>query len=102
MEVSVDRASVFNLFIKSLALASLLEEYLRSSHVMDQLKGAQIDEQDLHRWADLLSEKMKAVDSNVGKKNETSLFTSWTLSFYRADAGNAKVLAGYVRTSPIS
>lgn len=24
---------------------------------------------------------MKAVDSNVGKKNETSLFTSWTLSF---------------------
>ncbi len=39
-----------------------------------------------------------AVDGNVGlKKNETSLFTSWTLGFY-ADAGRKrKVLAGYIR-----
>ncbi|ELC3431983.1 hypothetical protein RI864_003077 [Salmonella enterica] len=42
MEVSVDRASVFNLFIKKFSSPSLLEEYLRSSpYVMDQLKGAQ-------------------------------------------------------------
>ncbi|EAB6501919.1 LPS O-antigen length regulator [Salmonella enterica subsp. enterica serovar Dublin] len=99
MEVSVDRGSVFNLFIKKFSSPSLLEEYLRSSpYVMDQLKGAQIDEQDLHRAIVLLSEKMKAVDSNVGKKNETSLFTSWTLSFTAPTWEEAqKVLAGYIQ-----
>ncbi|EAO8799026.1 LPS O-antigen length regulator [Salmonella enterica] len=99
MEVSVDRGSVFNLFIKKFSSPSLLEEYLRSSpYVMDQLKGAQIDEQDLHRAIVLLSEKMKAVDSNVGKKNETSLFTSWTLSFTAPTREEAqKVLADYIQ-----
>ncbi|WP_079902727.1 LPS O-antigen length regulator Wzz(fepE) [Salmonella enterica] len=99
MAVSVDRGSVFNLFIKKFSSPSLLEEYLRSSpYVMDQLKGAQIDEQDLHRAIVLLSEKMKAVDSNVGKKNETSLFTSWTLSFTAPTREEAqKVLAGYIQ-----
>ncbi|EAS5281461.1 LPS O-antigen length regulator [Salmonella enterica] len=99
MEVSVDRGSVFNLFIKKFSSPSLLEEYLRSSpYVMDQLKGAQIDEQDLHRAIVLLSEKMKAVDSNVGKKNETSSFTSWTLSFTAPTREEAqKVLAGYIQ-----
>ncbi|EII5784402.1 LPS O-antigen length regulator [Salmonella enterica] len=99
MEVSVDRGSVFNLFIKKFSSPSLLEEYLRSSpYVMDQLKGAQIDEQDLHRAIVLLREKMKAVDSNVGKKNETSLFTSWTLSFTAPTREEAqKVLAGYIQ-----
>ncbi|EHI9312810.1 LPS O-antigen length regulator [Salmonella enterica] len=99
MEVSVDRGSVFNLFIKKFSSPSLLEEYLRSSpYVMDQLKGAQIDEQDLHRAIVLLSEKMKAVDSNVGKKNETSLFTSWTLSFTAPTREEAqKVLAVYIQ-----
>ncbi|EBY0372278.1 LPS O-antigen length regulator [Salmonella enterica subsp. enterica serovar Toulon] len=99
MEVSVDRASVFNLFIKKFSSPSLLEEYLRSSpYVMDQLKGAQIDEQDLLRAIVVLSEKMKAVDSNAGKKNETSLFTSWTLSFTAPTREEAqKVLAGYIQ-----
>ncbi|ECA8971734.1 LPS O-antigen length regulator [Salmonella enterica subsp. enterica serovar Omuna] len=99
MEVSVDRGSVFNLFIKKFSSPSLLEEYLRSSpYVMDQLKGAQIDEQDLHRAIVVLSEKMKAVDSNAGKKNETSLFTSWTLSFTAPTREDAqKVLAGYIQ-----
>ncbi|ECD9007609.1 LPS O-antigen length regulator [Salmonella enterica] len=99
MEISVDRASVFNLFIKKFSSPSLLEEYLRSSpYVMDQLKGAQIDEQDLHRAIVVLSEKMKAVDSNASKKNETSLFTSWTLSFTAPTREEAqKVLAGYIQ-----
>ncbi|EIX6431605.1 LPS O-antigen length regulator [Salmonella enterica] len=99
MEVSVDRGSVFNLFIKKFSSPSLLEEYLRSSpYVMDQLKGAQIDEQDLRRAIVVLSEKMKAVDSNAGKKNEASLFTSWTLSFTAPTREEAqKVLAGYIQ-----
>ncbi|SUG28410.1 ferric enterobactin transport protein FepE [Salmonella enterica subsp. arizonae] len=41
---------------------------------------------------------MKAVDSNVGKKNETSLFTSWTLSFTAPTREEAqKVLSGYIQ-----
>lgn len=99
MDVSVDRTSVFNLFIKKFSSLSLLEEYFRSSpYVVDQLKGAKIDEQDLHRVIVSLSEKMKAVDSNIGKKHEPSLFTSWTLSFTAPTREAAqKVLAGYIQ-----
>lgn len=99
MDVSVDRGGVFNLFIKKFQSPSLLEDYLRSSpYVMDQLKDANIDEMDLHRAIVALSEKMKAVDSNVGKKNETSLYTSWTLSFTAPTQEEAqKVLAGYIQ-----
>lgn len=99
MDVDIDRKSVFNLFIKKFSSPSLLEEYLRSSsYVMDQLKGAEIDEPELHRAIVALSEKMKAVDSDAGKKNETSLFTSWTLSFTAPTQNEAqKVLTGYIQ-----
>ncbi|MDN8598142.1 LPS O-antigen length regulator Wzz(fepE) [Citrobacter sp. S2-9] len=99
LDVSVDRDGVFNLFLKKFQSPSLLEEYLRSSpYVMDQLKDANIDELDLHRAIVALSEKMKAVDSNAGKKNETSLYTSWTLSFTAPMQEEAqKVLAGYIQ-----
>lgn len=82
LDINVDRVSTFNLFIKKFQSTSLLEQYLRSSpYVMEQLKGAKIDELELHRAIVALSEKMNAVDSNTGKKNETALFTSWVLSF---------------------
>jgi LPS O-antigen subunit length determinant protein (WzzB/FepE family) len=99
MDISVSRADVFNLFIKKFQSPSLLEEYLRSSpYVMEQLKGADIDEMDLHRAIVRLSEKMTAVDSNVSKKNETSLYTSWTLSFTAPQAEEAQsVLQGYIQ-----
>ncbi|MBJ8362269.1 MULTISPECIES: LPS O-antigen length regulator Wzz(fepE) [Citrobacter freundii complex] len=98
MDINVSRSDVFNLFIKKFQSPSLLENYLRSSpYVMDQLKGADIDEMDLHRAIVRLSEKMTAVDSNVGKKNETSLYTSWTLSFTAPQAEEAQsVLQGYI------
>ncbi|XNM75981.1 hypothetical protein ACLK2A_03350 [Escherichia coli] len=81
----IDRTEAFNLFIEKFQSVSLLEEYLRSSpYVMDQLKEAKIDELDLHRAIVALSEKMKAVDDNASKKkDEPSLYTSWTLSFTR-------------------
>lgn len=98
MDINVSRSDVFNLFIKKFQSPSLLENYLRSSpYVMDQLKVADIDEMDLHRAIVRLSEKMTAVDSNVGKKNETSLYTSWTLSFTAPQAEEAQsVLQGYI------
>ncbi|TKV21090.1 LPS O-antigen length regulator Wzz(fepE) [Citrobacter sp. TBCS-14] len=99
MDINVSRDDVFNLFIKKFQSPSLLEEYLRSSpYVMDQLKGADIDEMNLHRAIARLSEKMKAVDANQGKKNETSLYTAWTLSFTAPLAEEAQaVLAGYIQ-----
>ena len=99
MDISVSRGDVFNLFIKKFQSPSLLEEYLRSSpYVMEQLKGADIDEMDLHRAIVRLSEKMKAVDTNQGKKNETSLYTAWTLSFTAPQAEEAQaVLQGYIQ-----
>ena len=66
--------------------------------MMEQLKGADIDEMDLHRAIVRLSEKMNAIDSNVGKKNETSLYTAWTLSFTAPQAEEAQsVLKGYIQ-----
>ncbi|RNL69695.1 LPS O-antigen length regulator [Citrobacter sp. MH181794] len=99
MDISVSRGDVFNLFIKKFQSPSLLEEYLRSSpYVMEQLKDADIDEMDLHRAIVRLSEKMKAVDTNQGKKNETSLYTAWTLSFTAPQAEEAQtVLKGYIQ-----
>lgn len=99
MDINVSRGDVFNLFIKKFQSPSLLGAYLRSSpYVMDQLKGADIDEMDLHRAIVRLSEKMKAVDSNAGKKNVTSLYTAWTLSFTAPQAEEAQsVLKGYIQ-----
>ncbi|MGI3451544.1 LPS O-antigen length regulator [Citrobacter freundii] len=99
MDISVSRGDVFNLFIKKFQSPSLLEEYLRSSpYVMDQLKGADIDEMDLHRAIVRLSQKMIAVDANRDKKNETSLYTAWTLSFTAPQAEEAQsVLKGYIQ-----
>ncbi|HCB2206413.1 TPA: LPS O-antigen length regulator [Citrobacter farmeri] len=99
LDVKVDRGHTFNLFIKKFQSSSLLEQYLRSSSfVMEQLKGAEIDALELHRAIVALSEKMKAVDSNVGKKNETALYTSWVLSFTAPTKEEAQqVLAGYIQ-----
>lgn len=53
---------------------------------------------DLHRAIVALSEKMKAVDDNASKKkDESALYTSWTLSFTAPTSEEAqKVLAGYI------
>ena len=98
VDVSVKKSEVFTQFIKKFNSLSLLEEYLRTSPViMDQLKGAEIDPLDLHRAIVGLSDKMKAVDNNFGKKNEPALFTSWTLSFTGPNPEEAqKVLKGYI------
>ncbi|TGC28887.1 LPS O-antigen length regulator Wzz(fepE) [Escherichia sp. E1130] len=99
LDIKIDRTEAFNLFIKKFQSISLLEDYLRSSpYVMNQLKEAKIDEQELHRAIVTLSEKMKAVDDNASKKNEPSaLYTSWTLSFTAPTSEEAqKVLAGYI------
>lgn len=98
VDVSVKKSEVFTQFIKKFNSLSLLEEYLRTSPViMNQLKGAEIDPLDLHRAIVGLSDKMKAVDNNFGKKNEPALFTSWTLSFTGPNPEEAqKVLKGYI------
>lgn len=99
LDIKIDRTEAFNLFIKKFQSVSLLEEYLRSTpYVMDQLKEAKIDELDLHRAIVALSEKMKAVDDNASKKkDEPSLYNSWTLSFTAPTSEEAQtVLSGYI------
>ena len=98
MDIKVERGDVFNLFIKKFQSPSLLEEYLRSSpYVMDQLKGADIDEMALHRAIIGISGNMKAVDNNAAKK-EASLYTAWTLSFTAPLTKEAQdVLTGYIQ-----
>lgn len=98
VDVSVKKSEVFTQFIKKFNSLSLLEEYLRTSPViMGQLKGADIDPLELHRAIVGLSDKMKAVDNNFGKKNEPALFTSWTLSFTGPNPQEAQqVLSGYI------
>lgn len=105
LDIKIDRTEAFNLFIKKFQSVSLLEEYLRSTpYVMDQLKEAKIDELDLHRAIVALSEKMKAVDDNASKKkDEPSLYTSWTLSFTAPTSEEAQtVLSGYIDSSVIN
>lgn len=99
LDASIDRGSVFNLFIKKFQSLSLLEEYLRSSpYVMDQLKGANINELNLHQAIVALSDNMKAVDLNAAQKNGTPLYTSWSLSFTAPTKEEAQqVLAGYIQ-----
>ncbi|MTH44844.1 LPS O-antigen length regulator Wzz(fepE) [Intestinirhabdus alba] len=99
LDISVSRDEVFNLFIKKFNSASLLEGWLRSSdYVMERLKGGTLNEAELHQAIVALSAKMKAVDSNAGKKNETTLYSSWTLSFSAPDKEEAQaVLAGYIQ-----
>lgn len=98
VDVSVKKSEVFTQFIKKFNSLSLLEEYLSTSPViMGQLKGAEIDPLELHRAIVGLSDKMKAVDNNFGKKNEPALFTSWTLSFTGPNPEEAQqVLKGYI------
>ncbi len=62
---------------------------------MDRLKEAKIDELDLHRAIVALSEKMKAVDDNAIRKNEPSLYTSWTLSSPTSEEAQTG-LSGYI------
>lgn len=98
LDIKIDRTEAFNLFIKKFQSVSLLEEYLRSSpYVMDQLKEAKIDPLDLHRAIVALSEKMKAVDDNASKKkDESALYTSWTLSFTAPTSEEAQESVGRV------
>lgn len=98
VDISVKQSDVFTLFIKKFNSLSLLEEYLRTSPmIMDQLKGADIKPGELHRAIVALSDKMKAVDNNSGKKNEPALFTSWTLSFTGPHPEEAQqILKGYI------
>ncbi len=78
---------------------SLLEDYLRSSpYIMNRLKEDKIDGHELHRAVVILSEEMKAVDDNAGKKKgESVLYPSWTLSFTAPAGEEAQtVLTGYI------
>ncbi|CAD5757468.1 ferric enterobactin transport protein FepE [Escherichia coli] len=99
VDVKANREELFNLFIKKFRSASLVEEYLRSSaYVKAYIKAKEADEGFLHRTVVALSEQMRAVnDSAQQKKNDTTPYTSWTLSFTASTGQDAQtLLAGYI------
>lgn len=99
LDVNIARNDAFNLFIKKFQSVNLLENYIHSSsYIMDQLKLVKMDEQEFRQAIASVSEKMKSVDNNtIKKKDETSLYTSWTLSFTAPTSEEAQtVLAGYI------
>lgn len=98
VDVNVQRADVFNQFIKAFSSRSLMEEYFRSSpEVMGQMNDANIDPLDMQRALVRLSENMKAVD-NAKVKNDIDLpYVAWNLSFTAPTAAEAQaVLKGYI------
>ncbi|EQA1622553.1 LPS O-antigen length regulator Wzz(fepE) [Enterobacter asburiae] len=98
VDVQVSRPDVFNLFIKKFQSQSLLEEFMKNSpYVMSQLKGKDVEPQELHRAVVNISEKMKAVDNMQIKDVNRPSYTSWTLSFTAPTSNDAQtVLAGYI------
>jgi LPS O-antigen subunit length determinant protein (WzzB/FepE family) len=99
VDVNVDSNSIFNLFIKKFNSSVLLEEFIKSSPLlMSQLDGVKVDPMDLHRAILSVSEKMKAVDDASNKKEPTTPYNSWTLSFTGPQPGEAQnILAGYMQ-----
>jgi LPS O-antigen subunit length determinant protein (WzzB/FepE family) len=99
IDVKVSRDEVFNLFIKKFQSQSLLEDYMKSSpYVMQQLKGAEMDEFSLHRAIVGMADRMKAQDNNAVKGGDKAAFSSWTLSFTAPGAADAQtVLQGYIK-----
>jgi len=99
VESNIDSQQIFNLFIKKFSSSVLLEEYIKSSSgLLEKFAGAEVDPMELHRAIQRISERMKAVDDTSGKKDNNSLYSSWTLSFTGPKPDEAQqILAGYIK-----
>ncbi|MGU3524958.1 LPS O-antigen length regulator Wzz(fepE) [Enterobacteriaceae bacterium C23F] len=99
VDMKIDSNSLFNLFIKKFNSSVLLEEYVKSSpSLMSQFEGVDVDPVALHRAIVAVSERMKAVDDAGNKKEPTTPYHSWTLSFTGPQPEEAQsILAGYMQ-----
>lgn len=99
IEANVDSSSLFNLYIKKFNSSVLLEEFIQSSpSLMSQFNGVDVDPMEMHRAIVAVSEKMKAVDDAGNKKEPTTPYHSWTLSFTGPQPEEAQaILSGYMQ-----
>lgn len=99
VDVNVDSATLFDLFIRKFNSAVLLENFVKTTpSLMSQFEGVKVDPMELHRAIVAVSEKMKAVDDASNKKEPTTPYHSWTLSFTGPHPEEAQnILAGYTR-----
>jgi len=82
VNIGIDRNDVFNLFLKKFSSQQNFEEYITSSPVlMAHFKDTNVDTMVLHRAIVAMFEKVKAVNDNAVKKDDSQPYTSWTLSF---------------------
>lgn len=99
VDLNIDSVNIFNMFIKKFNSSVLLEEYVKSTpSLMNQFEGVEVDPTELHRAIVAVSERMKAVDDAGNKKEPTTPYHSWTLSFTGPQAEEAQtILAGYMQ-----
>ncbi|QEM92758.1 LPS O-antigen length regulator [Kosakonia radicincitans] len=98
VKLSVDKAEVFNLFLKKFNSESLREEFLASSPlVAGKLMSSNPDAEELRRGIVLLAERIKAVNDTPVKDTASMPYQSWTLSFTAPTATEAQqILRGYI------
>ncbi|QKN80623.1 LPS O-antigen length regulator Wzz(fepE) [Scandinavium goeteborgense] len=99
VDINVDSGSIFNLFIKKFNASVMLEEFVKSSpQLMSQFEGVDVEPAELYRAVVAVSEKMKAVDDASNKKEPTTPYHSWTLSFTGPQPEETQsILAGYMK-----
>ncbi|KFD23394.1 ferric enterobactin uptake protein, partial [Yokenella regensburgei ATCC 49455] len=98
VNIGLDRNEVFNLFLKKFSSQQELEEYITSSPtLMAHFKDTNVDTMELHRAIVAMSEKMKAVNDNAMKKDDSQPYSSWTLSFTGPNPQEAQsILNNYI------
>lgn len=98
VNIGLDRNEVFNLFLKKFSFQQELEEYITSSPtLMAHFKDTNVDTMELHRAIVAMSEKMKAVNDNAMKKDDSQPYSSWTLSFTGPNPQEAQsILNNYI------
>jgi LPS O-antigen subunit length determinant protein (WzzB/FepE family) len=94
----IDRDGVFNLFLKKFQSQQEFKEYIiHHPALMAPFKDTNVDAVALNRAIVMMSEKMKAVNDNEGRKNDAVPYSSWTLSFTAPTPVEAQsILKGYI------
>ncbi|MEB5890293.1 LPS O-antigen length regulator Wzz(fepE) [Enterobacter roggenkampii] len=99
VDVGIDRDEVFTLFLKKFSSQQEQEEYITTTpELIAQFREASVDAMDLRRAVAEISGRIKVVNDNIAKKNDSRPFNSWTLSFTGSRPQvTQSILEGYIQ-----
>lgn len=99
VDVGIDRDEVFKLFLKKFSSQQEQENYITTLPVLiTQFREANVDAMDLHRAVVAISGRIKVVNDNTAKKDDSQPFNSWTLSFTGPNPQETqRILEGYIQ-----